>query len=134
MSERGDIAAAVTAGLRGVDPALPIQQDPNLPFAPPTDRSWARISFQEGGKSFVSVGGAGGNLERGPLLAYVDIFTPLGSGDGEATALGAGAENALRRLNVGASRFERFQGGPEGVAGGEWRKQIVAVFSRSVRV
>jgi hypothetical protein len=132
---KAEIAAAAEAGLQAVEAGFPVQTDANLPFDRPDNGAWARVSFRGGAKLFESIGGVGGNLERGPLIAYCDIFTPLGEGDGRADELGVGVENEWRRLVVPGARFDRFQEeAAEGIVDGQWRKQIAAVFLQSQRV
>jgi hypothetical protein len=131
---RAEIAAGAKAGLLAVDATLPVQEDANAAFDRPDNRAWARISFQDGFRRFETLGGEGGNLERGPALAFIDIFVPLDSGDGDLVALVEGAKNGVRRLDVPGARFQRFDQGPEGQVDGQFRKQIVAVFLASQRV
>ncbi len=130
---RAAIASTLAAAYLVADPALPIQSDINLPFARPTDRSWVRLSFTDGGEEFASMGGAT-NLARGITLVFVDVFVPLGKGDGEAVTLANVAKNALRRLSVTGARWQRFEGGAEGPLADEYRKQVIAVFLRTDRV
>lgn len=134
MTMRSEISAVVVAALLAAVPGMQVQTDINLPFDTPSDATWAQIWFVEGAQSIETMGGVGNSLERGPVLTYVNIYAPKGSGDGEADSLATVVKNALRRLTVTDARWERFEGSPEGFVNGEWRKQIVAVFLRSVRV
>ena len=133
---RAEIVAPARDALLVALPAIKIQEDPNIALDRGAGDTWARFSFQGDGEgAFETFGGEGGNIERGPLLAYCDIFTPLDSGDGDATALGEVVKGAWRRLSVDGARWQRFgPGAAEGVVDGQWRKQIVAVFLRSERV
>jgi hypothetical protein len=130
---RAEIAAAAVAALHAVKAGLPVQTDINSGFSPPADAAWARIAFVDGAESFASIGGTD-NLARQPVLAYADIFTPLGEGDGEAVELAKAVRDGWRRLTVPGARWQRFEEGAEGPLDGEYRKQVVAVFLRSERV
>lgn len=130
---RAEICTEVTAAARVVVPAMPFQPDANALFSPPADAPWGRITFVDGAETFVSVGGTS-NLAREPVLVYVDLFLPLGSGDGLAGELATAVRNALRRLAVTGARWHRFEAGTEGPTGADYRKQVVAVFHRTLRV
>jgi hypothetical protein len=133
MSVRPPIVAAVTDGLVAHTPGFQVQGDINDGFEPPANEPWARISFVDGAETIAVKGGATA-LARSPILVYVDLFTPLGEGDGLAVELDGVVKNSLRRLIVPGARWQRFEQGPEGVVDGEYRKQVVAVFIGSQRV
>lgn len=133
MSVRPPIVAAVERALDNFEAGFPVQGDINDAFEPPADRAWARVAFVDGAESIAVKGGATA-LARSPILVYVDIFTPLGDGDGLAVELAGIVRNSLRRLIVPGARWQRFEQGPEGVVDGEYRKQVVAVFIGSQRV
>jgi len=133
MTVRPAIVAVVSEALDVYEQDFPVQGDINDAFEPPADRAWARVSFVDGAENIAIMGGATA-LARSPILVYVDIFTPLGDGDGLAVELDKVVKNSLRRLIVPGARWQRFEQGPEGVVDGEYRKQVVAVFIGSQRV
>lgn len=128
------IADQLQAGFASTHAGLLIRSDRNVAFTPPSDAAWLDVSFVDGAEDLAAVGAAGGRLYRQPLLVYVDAYTPLNSGDALATELVERAKALLRYRSIEGARWERFEAGPEGESRGEYRKQLVAIFRRSLRV
>lgn len=129
---RATIAQALSAALVAASPTIEIQPDGNDGFTPPNNATWARLTFLDGAKTIAAYGGTG-NLWRGPLLAYVDIFTPLGIGDAEAVDLCEAVRAAARAITSPGLTLRSFQTGPEGISEGWFRKQQIVVFDHSER-
>lgn len=129
---RATIVEIICDALTVAVPGIGIQTDVNASFTPPQDALWARIAFRDGAKDVAAIGG-NGNLWRGPLLAYVDIFAPLGSGDGEVTTACKSVRDACRGINREGLKVRRFEAGPEGTSNSLYRKQQIVVFDHSER-
>lgn len=129
---RATIADALTTALNAALPTIEIQPDGNDDFTPPNNATWARFTFLDGEKTIVAFGGLS-NLWRGPLLAYVDIFTPQGIGDAEAVDLCEVVRAAARGISSPGLALRSFQTGPEGKSESWFRKQQIVVFDHSER-
>lgn len=135
MSERAEISAVIETTLKTASgvPTMFVETDRNVVSDTPPAAPWGRVTFVDGAENMVSVGGDT-NLARSPILVYIDIFTALGIGDGTATDLAKATRNALRRLNVTGARWSHFLEGVEGKETAFYRKQVIAVFTKSQRV
>lgn len=132
LAARTAIAAHHRAGMEAAYPNIAIQDDPNLPFIPPSDAWWIRLTLRDGAP--VEFPGSPLRLVRTPILAYVDAFTTIGEGDGPATEICETAETMFRRWSDGAgTRQRRFEKGPEGNVEGFYRKQLIVVCDLSER-
>lgn len=135
MSERVEISAVLVPAIRAAaeNPTMFIQTDENIAQTDPPAAPWARIIFKDGAEEQVSIGGED-SLFRQPIVVFVDHFTEQNIGDGLAVQLAKATRNALRRLNVTGARWSRFLEGVEGNEGAFYRKQVIAVFTKSERV
>jgi len=136
VQARAAIALQVQQAIAAERPDLAAQLDPNELFTPPQGAPWLRLAFQDGDKLQVAIGGSTSPF-RQPLLAFVDVFAPAGSGDGDAVAIAAFVAIAFERFAANTVKFERLRTGPEGRGSGEfaalYRKQIILVFTVSSR-
>lgn len=120
---------AVSGALR-----TPVDWPGGAGFAPPQGAAWARLSILWGEGRVVAVGPP--TPRRWEGRAVVQVFTPLGAGNGPNTALcdAAAAIFAGRRL-APASGWVRFYGAPSITvvgpdAGRWWQQNVVARFQR----
>lgn len=134
MAFRPTVIALLEAAFAAHPAAPPVRSDQNVAFTPPQDLPWIDVAFQDGSERTVAIGGQGGNLFRSPVLAFVTAFTPTNQGDGLAAELVEVAKAALRYEDIEGHRWESFDAGPEGESRGEWRKQLIAIFRRTIRV
>lgn len=131
MSFRSEAAAL----LETAHGSVPVKSDQNLVNNPPSDAPWVRATFQDGAEGDpVSFGGVGGNLHRQPLVIIIDHFVPTNQGDGQASAMQEVSKAALRHQVIDGARWVRFDAGAEGEAEGEYRKQLIVIFRRGLRV
>lgn len=129
---RASLAQATQEALWSVDPEMPVQTDPNVPFSPPQNRPWARLTFRDGDQRLAAVGQPL-RLWRGAALMFVDVFVPAGAGDADAVSACAAVREGLRSFDSDGLRFERFEAGAEGPAEGWYRKQLIVVLRHSER-
>lgn len=66
--------------------ATPVQYE-SVAFSPPDKGPWARFVIRDSTAAWASFGAPGANTERGHGQVIVQIFTPAGTGEGEALSL-----------------------------------------------
>lgn len=124
-----DMAVAAVASLiAGID----VQVDANSNFTPPQAKPWARIIIKDGNQTIAAFG-ASAPLWRGPVALYVDVFTPLNSGDGLAVDACEALRLAIRQFTRSGLRFLRIEPGAEGPVEGQYRKQLIGIYERTER-
>ncbi|MEE9140767.1 MAG: phage tail terminator-like protein [Alphaproteobacteria bacterium] len=95
-------------------PTVPIHYD-NVAGDPPAASSWVRLTVVEGDSFQVAMGSTRRFRDTG--VAIVQVFTPLGSGDGEAREIADDVQGIFKGLTVSGVVFRKPRAariGPDG--------------------
>jgi hypothetical protein len=87
-----------------VRPTVPIHYD-NVPATPPAASPWARLTIVEGASFQVSLGASRRFRDTG--TAIVQVFTALGSGDGEAREIADDVQAIFKAITVAGVIFRK---------------------------
>lgn len=97
-----------------VRPTVPIHYD-NVPGDPPSETPWVRLTIAEGDSFQVSLGSTRRFRDTG--VAIVQVFTALGSGDGEAREIADDVQAIFKGITVSGVIFRKPRAariGPDG--------------------
>lgn len=101
----------------------------NKKVSKPTDAPWVRMTIQNGDANVACVGGSTIRYRHDGSV-IVEIWTPLGEGDGEARELGDLAASIFRGWESGGLRFWAPRVVPLGERNGWYRVNMIAPFQR----
>lgn len=87
-----------------VRPTVPIHYD-NVPGDPPSASSWVRLTIIEGDSFQISAGTTRRFRDTG--IAIVQVFTALGSGDGEAREIADDVQAIFKGITVSGVIFRK---------------------------
>jgi len=76
----------------------------NVTFTPPNGEPWVRLTIREGEASLPAFGG-GSNVYRHPGTVIVQVFTPDGTGDGQAREIADSVADIFRGKRLSGVRF-----------------------------
>lgn len=120
------IRSTFATNLAGLSPAYTAFYD-NQHGTPPNDETWMRLTVLDGTASMVGFGA--GNRYRFPGVATVQIFVPVGQGDGLARQLAGIVSDWFRGKRLSNVRFfdppYLRQVGPDGAW---WQANLIVPF------
>lgn len=103
-------------------------QYPNLPFTPPQEAAWMRVSIVSLGATQGQVGSPG-KLHDLEGLFTVQVFTPYEEGDQSSLALVDAIDQAFRAVNDRGIQFDAPQPTRGRRSGNEWQRNVTVRWS-----